>query len=230
MKHTHPFEGDTEGYIKYPLAHERELKDPLPAPLGQKEFNRKQSYKVTFRRKLILYFLKGLNSARRLTNYSYPNFSKIREGDVISYTTNKICVGQVCCWAHKSKDKKYLKYRISNAQFNLSCLDCELASVPDPAREEQGGLLLVHGPPGAAARPCYLLPVINQSTTLPVNPTVPPSVKNICLCVPKLQKCRMNVFHDGLRTSLQTLLFKFTLLRFQLCDLTTNNKHVNYVY
>jgi len=46
LKHTHPLEGDTEAYIKYPLAHELELMEPLPAPLGQKEFARNQSFKI----------------------------------------------------------------------------------------------------------------------------------------------------------------------------------------
>ena len=46
MKHTHPLEGDTEAYIKYPLAHELELMEPLPAPVGQKAFARNQSFKV----------------------------------------------------------------------------------------------------------------------------------------------------------------------------------------
>jgi len=46
LKHTNPYYGDTNDYIKYPRAHESELREVLPAPIGQKRLNPRQSYKI----------------------------------------------------------------------------------------------------------------------------------------------------------------------------------------
>lgn len=46
LKHTHPFHGDTNAYIKYPGAHENELNEDFPSPAGRKKLNTKQSKKI----------------------------------------------------------------------------------------------------------------------------------------------------------------------------------------
>jgi large subunit ribosomal protein L38 len=46
LAHTHPYKGDTEAYMKYPLAHEEDFKEYLPAPMGEKPFMKKVSKKV----------------------------------------------------------------------------------------------------------------------------------------------------------------------------------------
>merc|ERR1719206_182475 len=46
LAHTNPFTGDTEAYIKYPGIHEEELEEQLPAPVGAKRLNPRQSYKI----------------------------------------------------------------------------------------------------------------------------------------------------------------------------------------
>lgn len=79
LKHTHPFEGDTEEYIKYPLAHERELKDPLPAPMGQKEFNRKQSYKIASWRRYQI-----LRERSKVGYYSSTDHQELRRDPALS--------------------------------------------------------------------------------------------------------------------------------------------------
>jgi hypothetical protein len=43
---THPFQGNLEAYMKYPAAHEEELLEILPAPIGEKGLNPRQSFKV----------------------------------------------------------------------------------------------------------------------------------------------------------------------------------------
>ena len=45
---THPFQGNMEAYMKYPAAHEAELLEILPSPIGQKSFNPRQSFKVEY--------------------------------------------------------------------------------------------------------------------------------------------------------------------------------------
>jgi len=46
LRHTDPFTGDTEAYIKYPGVHMQELEEQFPAPPGEKRLNPKQSYKI----------------------------------------------------------------------------------------------------------------------------------------------------------------------------------------
>jgi len=46
LKHTDPFQGDTEAYIKYPGIHQIELEDVFPPPPGEKRLHKKQSYKM----------------------------------------------------------------------------------------------------------------------------------------------------------------------------------------
>jgi hypothetical protein len=46
LRLTHPFLGNTEAYLKYPAAHEAELEELFPAPIGEKPLNKRQSYKV----------------------------------------------------------------------------------------------------------------------------------------------------------------------------------------
>jgi hypothetical protein len=46
LRHTHPFLGDTEAYVKYPAAHDAELEELFPAPIGEKSLNPRQSFKV----------------------------------------------------------------------------------------------------------------------------------------------------------------------------------------
>jgi len=46
LKTTHPYEGDTESYLRYPGVHEEELLETFPAPIGHKKFNHQQSYKI----------------------------------------------------------------------------------------------------------------------------------------------------------------------------------------
>ena len=36
-----------EAYMQYPAAHEAELEELFPAPIGEKPLNKRQSYKVT---------------------------------------------------------------------------------------------------------------------------------------------------------------------------------------
>lgn len=55
LAHTHPFFGDTEAFIRYPEAHEADLLEVLPAPVGQKPLNPRQSYKIpSWRRNAIM--------------------------------------------------------------------------------------------------------------------------------------------------------------------------------
>jgi hypothetical protein len=44
-----------EAYMKYPAAHEAELLEILPAPIGQKSLNPRQSYKVGFFWNIFIY-------------------------------------------------------------------------------------------------------------------------------------------------------------------------------
>lgn len=53
LKHTNPYHGDTEVF-KYPLAHEEELKESLPTPIGQKALNTRQSFKIPAWRRLAI--------------------------------------------------------------------------------------------------------------------------------------------------------------------------------
>jgi len=46
LKHTHPYEGDTEAHIKYPEAHMEDLLEVFPEPVGQKPLQWQQSYKI----------------------------------------------------------------------------------------------------------------------------------------------------------------------------------------
>jgi len=46
LKHNHPFKGDLNAYMKYPGAHGKELLVRFPSPIGEKQLNRKQSYKI----------------------------------------------------------------------------------------------------------------------------------------------------------------------------------------
>lgn len=46
LKHTHPFEGNTNAYIKYPGAHENELEETFAPPPGGKKLNPQQSNKI----------------------------------------------------------------------------------------------------------------------------------------------------------------------------------------
>ena len=46
LRHTDPFLGDTEEYMKYPGVHMEELEEQFPAPPGEKRLNPKQSYKI----------------------------------------------------------------------------------------------------------------------------------------------------------------------------------------
>jgi len=46
LAHTHPYEGDTEGYMKYPLAHEEDYQEYIQPPVGEKAFTKKTSKKV----------------------------------------------------------------------------------------------------------------------------------------------------------------------------------------
>ena len=46
LRHTDPFLGDTEDYIRYPGIHMEELEEQFPAPPGEKRLNPKQSYKI----------------------------------------------------------------------------------------------------------------------------------------------------------------------------------------
>jgi len=46
LAHTHPYEGDTEGFMKYPLAHEEDYQDYIDPPVGEKRFTKKTSKKV----------------------------------------------------------------------------------------------------------------------------------------------------------------------------------------
>eukprot|EP00088_Acartia_fossae_P053021 TRINITY_DN6016_c0_g1_i2.p1 TRINITY_DN6016_c0_g1~~TRINITY_DN6016_c0_g1_i2.p1 ORF type:complete len:480 (-),score=84.01 TRINITY_DN6016_c0_g1_i2:110-1549(-) len=43
LAHTHPYHGDTEGHIKYPLAHEQDYQGYFDAPIGSKPLQRRQS-------------------------------------------------------------------------------------------------------------------------------------------------------------------------------------------
>jgi len=52
LKHTHPYLGDLEGHLKYPEAHEEDLLETFPPPVGQKPLNRRQSYKIPSWRRL----------------------------------------------------------------------------------------------------------------------------------------------------------------------------------
>jgi len=55
LKHTHPFEGETVKNMKYPLAHEEDLLEVLPEPVGAKTLNPRQSFKIpSWRRKQII--------------------------------------------------------------------------------------------------------------------------------------------------------------------------------
>ena len=46
LKHTDPFQGDTEAYIRYPGIHQSELEEQFPPPIGEKRLNPKQSFKI----------------------------------------------------------------------------------------------------------------------------------------------------------------------------------------
>jgi len=46
LQHTNPYKGDTEGYMKYPLAHAEDFQSYIPAPIGEKPFKRQNSKTV----------------------------------------------------------------------------------------------------------------------------------------------------------------------------------------
>jgi len=46
LKHTHPFQGDLNAFIKYPGAHEQELATFYDPPPGEKRLNPQQSFKI----------------------------------------------------------------------------------------------------------------------------------------------------------------------------------------
>merc|ERR1712226_716428 len=46
LGNTNPFTGDREAEFKYPGLHDRDLYEQFAAPIGEKRFNSKQSFKI----------------------------------------------------------------------------------------------------------------------------------------------------------------------------------------
>jgi len=79
LEHTHPYFGDTEGHIKYPLAHIEDYQEVLPAPIGHKPLLSRQSKKVpSWKMKEIM------KEKMKKGYYSSTDHSQLRRDPVMS--------------------------------------------------------------------------------------------------------------------------------------------------